>query len=93
MSHYRNVVIKTFKATGGGSSKSVRASPIDGQGLDTSMKVECSSSMRKHNPVGSLFLLQAKVINKEGTDFLYAHYDTPYKVITEQDANEFLSKK
>lgn len=93
MSHYRNVIIKTFKASGGGSNKSVRASPIEGQGLDTSMKVECSSSMRKNNPIGSLFLLQAKVTDKEGTPFLYAHYNTPYKIITEQEAKEYLSKK
>lgn len=93
MSYYHKVVIQTFKASGGGSSKSVRARPIEDQGLDTSMKVECSSSMRKNNPIGSLILLDAKVIDKEGgTPFLYAHYDSPYKVISEQEAKEFLSK-
>ena len=93
MSHYQDIIIETFRNTGGGSSKSIRARPVAGQGLDTSMKVECSSSMRKNHPVGTLFLLQAKVTNREGgTPFLYAHFDTPYKVITSNEANEFLNK-
>jgi len=47
MNQYRDVIIETFRNIGGGSSKSIRARPIAGQSLDTSMKVECSSSMRK----------------------------------------------
>jgi hypothetical protein len=94
MSHYKKVIIQTFRASGGGSNKSVRARAIEGQGLDTTMKVACSSPMRKNNPVGSLFLLDAKVTNKEGgTPFLYAHYDSPYKIISEHEAKELLSKK
>ena len=93
MSHYRKVIIQTYKRSGGGSSKSVRARPIDGQGLNTSMNVECSSPMRKNNPIGTLFLLEAKVTNREnGPPFLYAHFETPYKIISEQEAKEFLSK-
>ncbi|WP_265089799.1 MULTISPECIES: hypothetical protein [Psychrobacter] len=38
--------------------------------------------MRKSYPVGTKFLLQAKVTEKEGgKPFLYAHYDAEYKVI------------
>jgi len=57
MSYYRKVIIQTYKRTGGGSSKSVRARPIDGQGLDISMNAECSSPMRKNNPIGPLFFI------------------------------------
>jgi len=93
MSHYRYVIIQTYKRTGGGSSKSVRARPIEGQGLDTSMNVECSSPMRKNNPMGTLFLLQAKVTNREGgPSFLYAPPKAPFKIVTEEEATEFLSK-
>ena len=93
MGFYRKVIIQTFRTSGGGSSKSIRARPIEGQGLDTSMKVECSSAMRKNNPIGSLILLDAKVTNKEGgTPFLYAHYNSPYRIISVKEANEFLSK-
>ena len=90
MSNYKKVLIQTLKSSGGGTSKSVRASPVSGQDLDTSMKAECSSSMRKNHPISSLFLLEAKPTDKEGTPFLYAHYNTQYKVISEQEAKEFL---
>jgi len=94
MSHYRKVIIETFRSSGGGSSKSVRARPIDGQGLDTSMKVSCSSSMRKSEPVGTLFLLDAKVTDREGgTPYLYSPYNSPYKIMSDQEVKEFLSKK
>lgn len=93
MSHYRQVIIETFKNAGDRSSKSIRAKPIFGQGLDVSMKVECSSKMRKSHPVGTLFLLKAKITDKEGgTPFLYAHYDTPYKVISNNEATQILSR-
>ena len=94
MSNYHEVIIETFSSSGGGSSKSVRARPVDGQDLDIKMKVECSSSIRKNNPVGTLFLLEAKVTDKEGgTPFLYAYHNAPYKIISAQEAKEFLSKE
>ena len=91
MSYYREVVIETYKNTRGGSSKSIRAKPIAGQGLDTTMNVECSSSMRKRYPIGTLILLEAKIANKEGgPDFLYAHFESPYRVLSADEAKEFL---
>ena len=94
MGSYRKVIIQTFRSSGGGSSKSVRARPIDGQGLDVSMKVECSSSMRKKHPIGSLILLDAKIKNREGgIPFLYAHFNSPYKIISVEEAKKFLSKE
>lgn len=91
MSHYRTVVIETYQNIHGGSSKSIRARPLPGQGLDTSMNVECSSKMRKAHPVGTKFLLQAKVTDREGgSPFLYAHYNTPYRVVSDEEANEFI---
>ena len=93
MSNYRKVIIETFRHSGGGSRQSVRARPVSGQGLDINMNVECSLSMRKNNPVGTLFLLEAKVTDKEGgTPFLYAYHNAPYKIISVQKAKEFLSK-
>ncbi|WP_201549694.1 hypothetical protein [Psychrobacter fjordensis] len=82
MIHYREVIIETYENIKGGSSKRIRARPIEGQGLDTNMNVECSLKMRKPHPVGTKFLLQAKVTEKEGgKPFLYAHYDARYTLI------------
>ncbi|MDG4868679.1 hypothetical protein P8631_11770 [Guyparkeria sp. 1SP6A2] len=93
MSHYRNVVIETYRNIHGGSSKSIRARPISGQGLDISMNVECSSKMRKGHAVGTKFLLQAKVTDREGgPPFLYAHYNFPYRVVSDEEAKDFINK-
>lgn len=93
MSNYRDVIIETYRFTGGGSSHSIRARPIPGQGLDTNMHVECSSSMRKKHPVGTKLLIQAKITDKEGgTPFLYSHYNWPYKVVTDEAVKEFIRK-
>ena len=93
MSHYHNVVIETYRNIHGGSSNSIRAHPLPGQGLDTSMNVECSSKMRKGHPVGTKFLLQAKVTDRDGgSPFLYAHYNAPYRVVSYDEAREFINK-
>ena len=93
MSQYRNVLIETFTNKGGASRSSVRARPVEGQGLDVNMNVECSSRMRKSHPVGTKFLLQAKITDREGgATFLYAHYNTPYKVLSAAEASEFINK-
>jgi len=93
MNDYRAVVIETYRNTHGGSSKSIRARPLSGQGLDIAMNVECSSAMRKEHPVGSKFLIQAKVISREnGTPFLYSHYRSSYQVLSDEEAREILEK-
>jgi len=49
--------------------------------------------MRKGHPVGTKFLLQAKVTDREGGGaFLYAHYNTPYQVLSDAEASEFINK-
>lgn len=91
MSNYRTVVIETYIGRGTTSSEGIRARPLPGQKLDTSMNVECSSKMRTGHPVGTMFLIQAKVTSKEGgTPFLYSHYNQSYKIITAEEANKFI---
>ena len=82
MSQYREIIIETYENTKSGASKNIRARPIEGQGLDTNMNVECSSKMRKSYPVGTKFSLEAKITEREGgKPFLYAHYNASYKLI------------
>ena len=91
MNHYQQVVIKTHKRVGGGSSKSIRANPIDGQNLDTSMKVSCSASMRNNHPIGSYIRLEAKINTREdGPAFLYSPPNASYEILTEQEALDFI---
>lgn len=93
MSNYKKVVIETYRNTQGGSSKSIRARPVPGQGYDSSMNVECSSGMRKSHPVGRRFLIEAKLTDREGgTPFLYSHYNMPYVVLSDAEAKAYIHK-
>ncbi|WML91723.1 hypothetical protein RCF98_05145 [Thiothrix lacustris] len=91
MSHYNAVIIETYYSSRTSSSGCIRAKPIAGQNVDTSMNVECSLKMRQSHPVGTKFLINAKIKNKEGGyDFLYSYYNAPYKLINEKEAEDFL---
>lgn len=91
MSFYRNIVIETYIGKNTTASSGVRARPLAGQGLEPSMNVECSSKMRKGYPVGTKFVISAKITNKEGgPDFLYCHYNSSYQVISDQEAVEHI---
>lgn len=91
MSDYRSVVIETYKAVGEPSGKKIRARPLAGQGLPTDMHVECSSSMRKSHPVGTKFLIKAKVTNREdGPPFLYTSWRWRYEVLSDEQATAYL---
>lgn len=66
MGYYRHVAIESFRNPGEPSSASIRARPLPGQGFDRDMRVECSSKMRNNHPVGTIFIVQAQVIDKDG---------------------------
>lgn len=88
---YRYYIVKTFHHTGGGTSNPIEACPIAGQGLDTSMRVECSEHMRNSHPVGTLFKIRAKVTDRKGgRKFLYTNYRWDYHVLTEAEAKKFV---
>ncbi len=57
------------------------------------MHVECSSKMRNAHPVGTFFVVRAKVINREdGPDFLYTSWQWPYEVMDAKSAKAFLDE-
>lgn len=92
MGYYRHVAIETFRNPGEPSSKSLRARPLSGQGLDTGMRVECSSSMRNGHPLGTVFIVQAQVTDREGGPaFLYTHFSWPYRVVARAEAEALIA--
>lgn len=89
---YREVLVETYRHTGGGSAHARRVRPLPGQGLDVRMVVECSSKMRDTHPLGTIFKIRAKLTDREGgTPFLYSSYAWPYEVLSPQDAVSFIS--
>lgn len=94
MGHYRFVAIESFRNPGEPSSASIRARPLPGQGFDSGIRVECSSKMRNNYPIGTVFIVQAQLIEKEGgTPFLYTHFNWPYSVVSRHEAEKRIQAK
>lgn len=91
--YYRYVIIETFWHSGGGSKHSIRARPLLGQGLSTTMQVECSSSMRNMHPLGTKFKVLAKIKNTNLTPHLYTSWQWKYDVVSDDEAKDFIQKK
>ena len=90
MSHYRFFIIETYENRGEPSSKKIRARPVRGQGVPVSLNVECSVQMREAYPPATLFKVDCKVTNREGTAFLYRHFTWPFEVVTPDQAKKFI---
>lgn len=90
MSNYRKIVIETYRGTWGSSAAAPPARPLPGQGLDPNLKVECSSSMRRNHPIGTKFLIEAKLTEGYGTPFLYSSYRWSWKIVTNSEALEHI---
>lgn len=90
MSHYRYFIIETYENRGEPSNKKVRARPVAGQGVSTGLNVECSVAMREAHPPGTLFKVDCKVTDREGTPFLYRHFSWPYEIVSLAEASQFL---
>ena len=81
-SDYRLVVVETFLDPSRPSDGPIHARPIEGQGLDTRMVVECSRAMREQHAVGTKLRIKAKITDREGSfPFLYSHFSWSYEVI------------
>jgi hypothetical protein len=93
MSHYRYFIIQTYVNRGEPSSKPIRAHPLPGQGVSEALNVECSDGMRQSHSPGTLFKVDCKVTDREGTPFLYRHYTWPYEVVSAADAAEFIANE
>lgn len=96
-SEYKEVIVETYSASralGDTGRSKIRVRPIAGQGIDTSLKVECSKKMREMYPVGTKFKLFLKIIiPKDNREFFYAHFNAPYEVLTDEEVKDFLNKK
>jgi hypothetical protein len=87
MTQYRKIAVQTYRSSGEASSKSIRARPLPGQGIATTMHVECSSKMRNAHPVGTVFILKAQITSREGGPaFVYTSWQWPYSITTFEDA-------
>ncbi|MDR5733048.1 hypothetical protein QCE47_11925 [Caballeronia sp. LZ025] len=86
------IIVETFRAFGEASAAAIRVRPLAGQGFSTALRVECSRSMRQQYPVGTLFRLAVKPIER-GTPLLYAHHAAPFERVTRDEAQRSIAEK
>ena len=89
-SEYFNVLVETYyTGSVSGLHGPVHVRPVDGQGIDTAMRVECSKEMRdpERFKLGSMFIVTAKYSKRRGgIDFLKAPYDWKYLPVSRAGA-------
>ena len=70
------IAVKTDYSTGG-SHNHIRKIALDGQGVSSPCFVECSVSDRVNYPIGTTFVIKAKLTDRQGTPFIYSYYSWP----------------
>ena len=79
---YVPAVLETYYEVKSGKSRNVHARPVKGQAqFDSILDAECSREMRENHPIGTMFLVWAILVDREGTDFVYTSWQWPYEVV------------
>ncbi|WP_113479713.1 hypothetical protein [Rhizobiales bacterium] len=80
---YRMVLVESYRPNRtSGLHGDVHVRPRPGQGFPVTMHVECSKSLSRNYPVGTVFKIRAKLTDREGSgDFLYSYFGWKYDVV------------
>ena len=85
---YRQVAVESCVL-----GKAVCIRPIPGQAYSPTLSVQCSRRLSNLYPVGTRFLLSAKLTDRlGGTPFLYAYHGDPDIVLSARQAKVFLAE-
>jgi hypothetical protein len=80
---YQMVKVESYRPSQtSGLHGAVHIRPCPGQGLPTTLHVECSKALSRDYPVGTVFRIRAKLTDREGSgEFLYSYHGWKYEVI------------
>lgn len=87
---YRQVAVQSSLV-----GSEVQIHPMAGQAFATTLSVQCARRLRDPDryPVGTRFLLSAKLTDRQGgTLFLYAYHGDPDVVLSASAAKAFLAE-
>ena len=90
---YREVAVESFVEPRSGR---IRIRPVSGQAFATSLRVQCSGSLKDpaRYPPGTRFLLSAKLTDRQGGEpFLYAWHGDPVVVIGKARLKRWLEER
>lgn len=80
---YRFVIVESFTPSEtSGLHGDIHIRPVPGQGLPTTLHVECSKKLSRNYPVGTKFRIHAKLTDREGSgEYLYSYFKWPVEVL------------
>ncbi len=85
---YRQVAVQSRSVDG-----VVQIRPMPGQAFSSALAVQCARRLRDLYPVGTCFLLSAKLTDRlGGTPFLYAYHGDADVVLSAGAAKAFLAE-
>lgn len=91
---YRFVAVETFLAPGEASRSSVRVRVLPGQGVKQNIRVECSNELRYKFPLGTVFILHAKLTSRKSVGyFVYSYFKESFSTIGREDAIRLIREK
>jgi hypothetical protein len=84
MEDYQKIIVESYQPekTSGLHGK-IHIRPTPGQDPFTpDMHVECSKDLSRDYPIGTKFLIKAKITSRQGeSEFIYSHYNWSYEVL------------
>lgn len=91
---YYNIAVETFiPEEPEPTAATIRVRPLEGQGVSTNLRVECSRSIMRNNfPIGTVFILEAKLTDRQGSKFIYSYFGRAYAQIDRTIANTLIEK-
>lgn len=80
---YDNVLVESFIPNdASGKHGKVHVRPVSGDKYSPEIAVECSKKLSRNYPVGTKFMLQAKLTDREGGgEYLYSYYRWKFEVV------------
>jgi hypothetical protein len=86
---YREVAVESVLDARSGVA---RIRPMAGQAFAPTLSVQCARAMLRDYPLGTRFLLQAKLTDRlGGPQFLYAYHGDPVVPLSAAAAKKFLA--
>ncbi len=90
---YRYVIIEVIYAPSEASRHKIRAKPLADQGYDEDIRMECPTSIRHEENIGSLYKVWAKLKDTSQKPQLFTSYHWEPEPITQKAAKAFIKAK
>lgn len=80
---YEKILVESFiPSDPSGKHGKIHIRPVDGYKYPSTLQVECSKKLSRDYPVGTKFLLQAKLTDREGGgEYIYSSYRWKFEVV------------